>query len=78
MATNHMNNGTTNKFIVQQRQSIPLQAYFRPRGFQEVDTHILRQLAHEGSKVVSPTQWLPLCSKGCLYAPRIIPGTHFC
>jgi hypothetical protein len=32
---------------------------------------ILRQLAHEGGKVVSPTYWPPL-------PPGNIPGTHFC
>jgi hypothetical protein len=34
-------------------------------------SQVSRQSAHEGGKVVSPMQWLPL-------PPGIIPGTYFC
>jgi len=42
-------------------ESYPYTGLGRPLGLQEVeDRRISRQSEHEGSKVVSPTHWLPL------------------
>ena len=43
-----------------QIQSYPITGLERPLQLQDVETpRIYRQLAHRGSKVVSPTQWSP-------------------
>jgi hypothetical protein len=53
-------------------KSFPATDLERPLGFQEVETpRIYRQSAHEGGKVVSPTQRPSL-------PPGRISGTHFC
>jgi hypothetical protein len=41
-------------------EAVPIQAYYRPIGFQVSGCHISRQLAHEGDKVVSPMYRPPL------------------
>jgi hypothetical protein len=52
-------------------KSIPLQAWTDPEGSRRLRPQILRQSAHEGVMVVSPTHGPPL-------TPGNIPGTHFC
>jgi hypothetical protein len=42
-------------------RAIPLQAYYKSRGFYKFEAlKISRQSAHEGDRVFSPTHWLPL------------------
>src|SRR5215469_6409113 len=48
-----------------------LQALTGPEGSRRLGSQILKQSAHEGGKVVSPTHRPPL-------PPGNIPGTHFC
>jgi hypothetical protein len=48
-----------------------LQAWTGPEGSRRLRLIDFKTMAHEGSKVVSPTHWPPL-------PPRNIPGTHFC
>jgi hypothetical protein len=52
-------------------KAIPLHAMTGPEGSRSLRLPDLRQSAHEGGKVVSPTHRPPL-SQGN------IPGTHFC
>jgi hypothetical protein len=53
-------------------KAIPLQALTGPEGSGSLRLpEFLRQLAHEGGKVVSPMHWLPLPLGS-------IPCTHFC
>jgi hypothetical protein len=49
---------------------IPLQPLTGPEGCRKLGSQILRQSAHEGGKIVSPTHRPPL-------TPGNIPGTHF-
>jgi hypothetical protein len=50
---------------------VPLQAWERPRGFQEVSFPDFVTTARDDGKVVSPTYWSHL-------PPGNTPGTHFC
>jgi len=52
-------------------KTIPLQALICPEGSGRLGLPDLKQLAHKGGKVVSPTHRPPLPSGN-------IPGTHFC
>jgi hypothetical protein len=52
-------------------KAIPLLALTGPEGSRSLYSQILRQLAHEGGKVVCPTHWPPL-------PPGNSPGTHLC
>jgi len=52
-------------------KAIPLQAWTGPEGSRRMRLLDFKTVEHKGSKVVSPTHWLPL-------PPRNIPGTHFC
>jgi hypothetical protein len=52
-------------------KATPLQPLTGPDGSRSLGSQILRQSAHEGGKVVSPTHRPPL-------PPGNIPGTHFC
>jgi len=51
-------------------KTVPLQAWTGPEGSRRLRMLILRESAHEGGKVVSPTHRPPL-------PPRNIPGIHF-
>jgi hypothetical protein len=54
-------------------KEIPLQAHFRPWGFQQVEAPRFRdKLLHEGGKVLSVLR----TSRN--YPPGNIPGTYFC
>jgi hypothetical protein len=57
--------------MYKQGKAIPLQALTDPEDSRRLRLQILRQSAHEGGKVVSPTHRPPL-------PPGNIPGTHFC
>jgi hypothetical protein len=52
-------------------KAIPLQALTDPKLYKKVSSQILRQSAHGGGKVVSPTHRSPL-------PPGNILGTYFC
>ena len=54
------------------KQAIPVQAYYRPVGFQEVEAPRFQDTQH--MKVVR----LSALSPGHLYPPGNISGTHFC
>ena len=54
-----------------QCEVIPVQGYYRPWGFQEVETPRFRDIRY--TKVVR----LSAVSTGHLYSPGNIPGTHF-
>jgi hypothetical protein len=42
-------------------KAVPVQAYYRPRGFKKVEaSRLTRQSAHESVKGVSPIHWMPL------------------
>jgi hypothetical protein len=60
------------KFFRGQCKSVPVQAYYRPRGFQEVQGPRFHDSLH--MKVVRLSN---LCTDH-LYHPGNIPGTHFC
>ena len=53
-------------------QTVPVQAYYRPRGFQEVEAPRFWDIQHK--KVVRMSALLT----GCFYTPGNIPSTHFC
>jgi hypothetical protein len=64
-------NSFTSHVIVKSK-AIPLQVLTGPEGSRRLRLpDLLRQSAHEGGKVVSPTHRPPL-------PPGNIPGTHFC
>jgi len=58
--------------VITQGKAIPLEAYYRPRGFQQVEAPTFPDSRHV--KVVR----LSALRTGRLSPPGIIPGTHFC
>jgi hypothetical protein len=71
----HCNHFTQFTASVEKRNLVKKQFHYGPwqalRGPGGWGSQILRQSAHEGGKVVSPTHWPPL-------PPENIPSTHFC
>jgi hypothetical protein len=53
-------------------KAIPLQALTGPEGSRRLRLPDLRQSAHEGGKVVSPTHWPPLPQEIFLYSFLLI------
>ena len=41
-------------------KAIPIQAFYRPRGFKDLEGQISRQSAHDGDKIISSAHRLPL------------------
>jgi hypothetical protein len=58
--------------ITKVKVKVPLYRPWRPLGLREVEAPTFSDIRlTDGGKVVSPT-------RGPLFTPRMIPGTHFC